>query len=387
MACEYVSQSSFNGRVTNFVIAGNAPFDSWRKSYEAYDNWGRYMKEMISAKKTSILSGETKSTAVDLIGQLVKGQAGEWDGKVQGITKLNDSEVMGNLFIFILGGHETSASSIHFSLIFLALHPEIQRKVQDEVFDIFHDCPTSEWEFERDLPRLLNGFLGAVLNEELRLISPTITIPKITNSKPQHLVISNKEVTLPANMMMRLCIPAIHRNPHFWPSAATRNPNKPDCPIQRLENDLEDFHPERWIKNTTAEELQWPHNLRNKDDNPQSPGLRGPPLYTPIKGSYIPFSDGQRACLGRRFAQVEILAALATIFSRYSVELAVDEWASDEEVAGMTKDQRRECWTKARDKADWTWRNKMGCVITLQLSGAHVPLRFVRQGEERFMDL
>jgi cytochrome P450 len=366
------------------LIAGNAPFDSWRKSYEAYDNWGRYMKEMIAAKKTSILSGKTKPTAVDLIGQLVKGQAGEWDGKLQSTTTLTESEVMGNLFIFVLGGHETSASSIHFSLMFLALHPEVQRKVQHEVSSIFQGRPTSEWEFERDLPLLLNGFLGAVLNEELRLISPTITVPKITNSKPQHIIISNKEVTLPANMMIRLCIPAIHRNPHFWPSIASTNPNKPACPLHNLDNDLEDFNPDRWIKGLSTEELQWPYNLRNKDDIPQSPGL---PLYTPIKGSYIPFSEGQRACLGRRFAQVEILAALATIFSRYSVELAVDEWASDEQVAQMTKDQRRVCWSKARDKADWIWRNKMGCVITLQLSGAHVPLRFVRKGEERFMDI
>jgi cytochrome P450 len=324
------------------------------------------MKEMVDAKKLAVQSGAGEPSTTDLIGQLVKGQEERKDGKSQGLAALSETEVMGNLFIFVIAGHETSANSIHFALVLLALHLEVQRKVQEELEQIFQGRPISEWEYDCDLPRLLNGMLGAVLNEELRLIAPTIAVPKISCPMPQQLTVNGKEVTVPANTMLRLCVPSVHRNPKFWPHGPPKDPEKPYFPLDNLDNDLEEFKPERWTKtkNKTADGL-----------------------YNPVKGSYIPFSEGPRACLGRRFAQVEILAALAVILTEYSVELAVDEWASDEEVERMGKEQKRDIWKKAEEKAHWTWQNKMGCIITLQLrGGAHIPMRFVRKGEERFLD-
>ncbi len=73
------------------------------------------------------------------------------------------------------------------------------------------------------------------------------------------------------------------------------------------------------------------------------------------------------------------------IVIQYTVELAVDEWASDEDVSKM-KEEKKEIWKKAEEKANWTWQNKMVCIITVQLSGACVPMRYVRKGEERFWD-
>jgi Cytochrome P450 len=108
--------------------------------------------------------------------------------------------------------------------------------------------------------------------------------------------------------------------------------------------------------------------------------------FTPVKGSYLPFSDGSRACLGQRFAQVEIRAVLARIFSQYSVELAVDEWAKDEEIASMTQAQKRVIWDKAREKAQDTLQSKLTCYITVQLNDTSIPLRFVGKGWERFFD-
>lgn len=83
---------------------------------------------------------------------------------------------------------------------------------------------------------------------------------------------------------------------------------------------------------------------------------------------------------------MEVLAALAVIFSQYSVELAVEEWASDEEVAAMPAggEERKKVWDKAADRARWLFREGMVSVITLQMRKGHVPVRFVRRGEERF---
>jgi hypothetical protein len=89
-----------------------------------------------------------------------------------------------------------------------------------------------------------------------------------------------------------------------------------------------------------------------------------PPLFHPLKGAYIPFSEGYRACLGRRFAQVEVLAVLAVIFSQYSVELAVDEYATDEEVEKMDESGQREVG-KAATLAKSLMRTGMGSIITV----------------------
>jgi len=164
--------------------------------------------------------------------------------------------------------------------------------------------------------------------------------------------------------MIRLRVPAVHRNPKYWPHSPPRNTFKPAFAHDNLDNDLEEFKPERWILHS--------------ENNP------GGPLYTPVKGSYIPFSDGQRSCLGKRFAQLKIMAALAVVLSEYTVELAADEWASDEEVASMNVREREVVWRKAEEKGHATLQNKMFAMMTLQLRGAHVPVSFVKKGEEKF---
>jgi len=100
----------------------------------------------------------------------------------------------------------------------------------------------------------------------------------------------------------------------------------------------------------------------------------------------VPFSDGYRACLGRRFAQVEVLAVLAVLLQNYSVELAVDRWATDEEVIAMDEDARVEVWQKAAAHARDLLLTGLGVIISLQMRKGYVNLRFLPRGRERFPD-
>lgn len=77
---------------------------------------------------------------------------------------------------------------------------------------------------------------------------------------------------------------------------------------------------------------------------------------------------------------------LAAIFSQYSVELAVDDFASDEEVEKMPKGgkERRELYRKAEDRAKDFLKNKVASIVTLQLRGVSIPIRLMKRGEERF---
>lgn len=102
-------------------------------------------------------------------------------------------------------------------------------------------------------------------------------------------------------------------------------------PHDNLDNDLEEFKPQHWMLPNCAPISETSKVSHNKLSSR---------LFTPVPGSFIPFSDGQRNCLGKHFAQVEILAALAVIFSQCSVEFAVDESARDEEVTKMFTDEK-----------------------------------------------
>ena len=82
--------------------------------------------------------------------------------------------------------------------------------------------------------------------------------------------------------------------------------------------DVRSFVPERWDARNKESFL-----ARNDGvEGLIAPGLEYNTLHKPIRGSYLPFSDGNRACIGKKFAQVEYVAILATIFRDYEVSLA-----------------------------------------------------------------
>jgi cytochrome P450 len=380
------------------------------------------MTEILAAKKAAIQSSSIEtgdSPTVDLISQLLKAQTeretttekGDDQGSKQA-PSLADSEVLGNLFMFIIAGHETSANSIHFCLLLLALHPTAQRKVQSVLSEIFQsriDKPAT-WDYERDFPRLLNSYLAAVLNEELRLVAPTITIPKTvpTPGKWQDLRIdigtegagTGRVVQVPPGCMVRLCLPSVHRNPRFWPHGPAAGEGVFATPDHNGGGtDLEEFQPERWVVPGSGDDDVVTINTEAETETEIDTDIEMPSLtpakglYAPPRGAFIPFSDGQRACLGRRFAQVEILAALAAILSSHSVELDMGEFLvpsgddqQETQVDEMSLHQKKALWCRARDAAREKLRTRMIAIITLQLRGASVPLRIVPRGREWFGD-
>jgi cytochrome P450 len=295
-------------------------------------------------------------------------------------AQLSKSEIIGNAFIFMFAGHETSANSIHFSILYLAMSLQDQRRTQADINNVVGSMPPSEWSYQRDMPRLYNSMVGAVLNEQLRLLPAIPNIPKFTNGN-QIVRLDGRVFTIPDKTFIHLNVVGTNRNSRYWPKVRSK--------ITGKDNDVEDFVPERWLPtNRPIESEKEPENAPADGletasyEKPSSTSLIKPP-----KGAFIPFSEGVRACPGRRFAQVEITAVLSTIFQKYSVELDVSQWASDEEVAQLKVEEKRRLYQKAIDNAEKTVRR---CTqrITIQLRpGDKVPLRFVERGSERFMGI
>jgi len=364
----------------------NSPFKLHKVANESFVEWGKYMREMYHGKRAEVASGETRE-GMDLMGALVKGagitadsiaEAKDTEKSAGAPTQqlLTDEEILGNAFVFILAGHETAANTIHFSLLFLAMHPASQRKLQADLDSILGDRPISEWDYDEDVPKLFGSMCGAVMNEELRLVPPVIGIPKSTAmGSPQGLSMQGQHYTVPENCYVTLNTAALHRNPKYWPHTS--------------EEDLLDFRPERWLvdghvnggtqhqEDSTEEDLDF--------DGPDKRSDTAPSLFRPAKGAYIPFSDGYRSCLGRRFAQVEILAVLAVIFKQWSVELDVSMFLREgetEETLGEAR--KKEVWEQADARARGLLKNGMMTIITIQMRKGKVPMRFVKRGSERF---
>lgn len=370
------------------------------------------MEKLIVDKVEAMAQPFGDQGGMDIMGQLVrskyaddeKPQAGG-SGKLSSSAAdappthtLTDAEIIGNAFIMILAGHETSANSMHFTLLELALNPSVQRQVHADIDSILgRTSDPASWDYERDINALMASMLGACMNETLRFIPPVCEVPKkVTPDRDQVLVLDGRRHVLPAGTVISLDVAGAHRNPRSWPA----RPSKvtPGC-----DSDLDDWVPERWFRSAVgggSSSMPVPPTDPNlaatlaaelaEAGGEDIGGFKGPDtsaaLFRPPRGAYIPFSDGARSCLGRRIAQVEIIATLATVLQRCSVELAVDDFAADDGLDAMSKDDKAALYARAQDKARETISGAAS-VITLQLRGGnHVPIRLVRRGEERFVD-
>ena len=354
--------------ICTLTVAEWLPFENAKLAYQAFVEWGVFLREMYAIKKDELVSGTQQEAGMDLMGALIKGSGMTGDKPDTGsgdssLPQLSEDDILGNAFVFTLAGHETTANSIHFSIIYLATNPSAQRLLQADLDRILQRKPPSEWDYERDFPKLLNSMANAVLSEELRLIPPVTSIPKCVREQ-QSLTVNGKKCFVPVGTYISLVTPAAHRNPNYWPTNPPSDPDHPIHPTSNTDNDLEEFKPERWLL----------HVPKSEKAN-GIPDEREDSLYRPRHGSYIPFSEGARSCLGRRFAQVEVLAVLATIFSQYSVELALDDY----EVAGLNEEERDKVWEKARLDVYRVLNENMQSIFTLKLVGVDVKLKFSKR--------
>ncbi|KAF7941443.1 hypothetical protein EAE99_001080 [Botrytis elliptica] len=274
-----------------------SPFKIHKRAWKSFKEWQWYMEEMVAARKQN---RSTQKVTSDLLDALIT--AGE-----QNEGRISHQAILGNIWVFILGGFHTSSNTLHFILILLAIFPDIQEALQSSLDASLGDRSPSEWTHATDFPKLIESHLGAVIAETIRVFGVLPFIPKTTGPVAQALTLHERTFTVPANTLILINTSATHRNPKYWPSSSSV-PSR-DKTKQRTENPV---HPvEIW--------KPWDNWLDEASRK----------LKRPDPGTYISFSSGARECIGKRFAQVEISAILARLLKTHSVELAtdgVDNW-------------------------------------------------------------
>ena len=85
---------------------------------------------------------------------------------------LSDRDICNDLLIFMLAGHDTTATALTYALWALGHHPDVQDRVAAEVAAIGDRELTPA-----DVPRL--GYTRQVLNEALRLCPPAAGVGRL----------------------------------------------------------------------------------------------------------------------------------------------------------------------------------------------------------------
>jgi cytochrome P450 len=190
-------------------------------------------------------------------------------------------EMIDQVAIFFLAGHETSAAALSWGLYLLATHPEWQEAVADEARGWDGSfAGLSKLRVTRD-----------VFRETLRLYPP---VPMMVREATRAETFRKRAVRKGAQIVLSPW--HLHRNPRFW--------TEPDL-----------FDPARWSEEAT------------KDAQ---------------RTAYMPFSAGPRVCTGAGFAMVEGVLLLARLVAAYRFEPIPDRVPVPE--AQLTVRSRNGIW-------------------------------------------
>ncbi|KAJ6514896.1 cytochrome P450 [Mycena vitilis] len=295
---------------------------TWGQAWEAYSAFGGYMLGMLELARQKREKNEEPEEGDNLMTVLTRAELSQ---------ELDPTEVLGNAFIFLFAGHETTANTLHYALLLLTLHPEIQALVHSEIDELYGSRTSLVYD---DFPRM--RWVMAVMNETLRVFAPTAMVNKWTD-EPTAIPYGRTTVVLPPNTRVSTNITGIHSNPAVW---------GPDAKVWR---------PARWIVSTPTTHFILPSAPPSPSlhvdfgaaslltptpaaSRPSTPGLGAPDLLKPAKGTFLPFSEGSRMCSGRKFAAVEFCAVLCTLLKEHRLEMPRD-W-SEERMWGVVRGRK-----------------------------------------------
>jgi cytochrome P450 len=77
------------------------------------------------------------------------------DKNAVGTKGLSVDEIFGNIFVVNFAGHDTTANTLAFTMILLAINPEVQDWVREEVRRVTKGMNVADWDYEKLFPQLI----------------------------------------------------------------------------------------------------------------------------------------------------------------------------------------------------------------------------------------
>jgi len=175
---------------------------------------------------------------------------------------LTDDEILAQAFIFVFAGYEPGSNSLGYMAYNLAIHPDVQQKLQEEIDSVLPDKAPLTYDTVMQLE-----YLDMVLNETQRLYPLGGRIERLCKMD-----VEINGMTIPKGTVVMIPPFVLHRVPEYWPEP-------------------EEFRPERFSK----------ENKENIDPY-----------------MYLPFGAGPRNCIGMRFALLTMKVAITILMQRFS---------------------------------------------------------------------
>jgi cytochrome P450 len=186
----------------------------------------------------------------DVLTRLIESTRAESD------ARFGEQRMRDDLVTLLLAGHETTASTLGWTLHLLSGHPEVVERLRAEVLDVVGDRAPGF----ADLERLT--YTSMVLQEAMRLYPPVWILTRKAQGDDE---IGGYHV--PAGSDVLICPYTLHRHPAFWDEPTRFDPDR--------------FDPARTVSR---------------------------PRY-----AYIPFGAGPRFCVGNHLGLLEATIVLVTL--------------------------------------------------------------------------
>jgi len=232
---------------------------------ELVANQKQAMKENSQEDANATTGGSSKNMLTTLL------------NKTDGGAGLSDAALIDNLKTFFFAGFDTTAITLSYALYLLSQAPEWTEKIVAEVRDVL--------EVDANAPNVQDRLKTAIYDDVAQLKVTEAVVKETLRLYPSAQVTSRtnlKEITLagtkiPPGTTLMVPIWHIQRSPHNW-------------------KDPEEFRPTRFI--VDGIDAKAGSRANSEGAHPYS---------------WIPFSGGQRNCVGQRFAMLEAVVSLATI--------------------------------------------------------------------------
>ncbi|GIY91457.1 cytochrome P450 18a1 [Caerostris extrusa] len=182
-------------------------------------------------------------------------------------TSFNEEEVLKGCVSDLFGaGTESVRTAISWCLHTMAYYPEVQKKVQAEIFEVLGTDRFPEFQDQKSMP-----FTHAVILENMRW--KTIVPLNVLRYSLSNTSIAGYDIPQGTTIMANLW--AVHHDPRHW-------------------KDPENFKPERFLSSDGKSVVKSTH--------------------------YMPFSIGKRACPGETMAYMEIFLYFVAILQKFDIK-------------------------------------------------------------------
>ena len=251
-------------------------------------------KKKLLQNKNNLGTNTTKSDEDDLLTRLLQTQVTQnlnldsksnssntesykgltLDNKENNETVMNDQQIRDNVLTMLLAGHETTANALTWTYYLISQHPQVEKKMHEEIDLIVSKNGKSKSNVEMRTPSIKDlaklKYVEKVLRESLRMYPPVWSIGRLVED--DYLV---DKYTIPKGSSIVMSQYVMHHDNRFY--------DNPD-----------EFNPDRW-----TDEFK-----------------RSLPRF-----SYFPFGGGIRGCIGEPFSWQEGILLMATISSNWTMNL------------------------------------------------------------------